>query len=368
MMHQLEFEFIGRVVIAAQTRDMPSESIGIVTDVARREWNRGLIYRSQQGTMIPQILDTAEELFNQERSRPVSVPDSPEKELIEIELFQEIRPQLIELRDELSQLASLPFHSREQAAKWIKEIVQKQPKPSKEDKTKVDCFFDEVEKKCREAELLLHRCRGDIALQLRTTSALPFLNEKSEPDVVILSRESRLLPLARVTHELAEATGFSQGKLIMWVLTGEKAARPVLPTFVVDPRVRIGLEGTRLYAMVLFNAYPTLKDLRLVRKELSRVKEPFQLPRKVRSGRRPKISGRDWELVQTIGRLYGRDPLGAKEWKDVLGEWASPDGTNEWKTVRRYWHRLKKKANRLGRNLPVVLRDIYNEQKRGRRK
>ncbi len=139
MMHQLEFEFIGRVVIAAQTRDMPSESIGIVTDVARREWKRGLIYRSQQGTVIPQILDTAEELFNQERSRIVNVPDSPEKELIEIELFQEIRPKLIELRDELSQLASLPFHSREKAAKWIKEMVQKQPKPSKEDKTKVDC-------------------------------------------------------------------------------------------------------------------------------------------------------------------------------------------------------------------------------------
>ena len=167
------------------------------------------------------------------------------------------------------------------------------------------------------------------------------------PQVLPVPLGSRLVPLARATREMAEATGFSQPSIVAYILADIAPLLPPVRTHTKWPMSE-NLQTRRVQVLVEYNSPDITYN------------QSRQIHRKVRAAwnvdKGKRLTDRDRQILAIVESLGG-EPREAPSafWKEAKDLWNAEERGKKIPVIHKNWRATQNKYHRLLKRLPGEL-------------
>src|SRR5450759_3841469 len=169
-------------------------------------------------------------------------------------LVKQVESWIESIRRELFGKDQPPFKSYPDAVRWMKQEAKKRPKPSKKDQKRVQELETEIIDKQKKRNRLTRQSGMSICWE---ALSIPYVDFPVRPDswveIMPVSFDKPLGPLAIDSKKISETTGFRQVEVVAWILSAERpvipGARlyiPVSPTWTLTPAGEIFTRQARI--------------------------------------------------------------------------------------------------------------------------
>jgi hypothetical protein len=302
-------------------------------------------YFDQEGLGQEKIFSLARELSPKAAPSPL-FPFTPGDRIKTGEILKELEPSVRWVRKKMFGREAAPFKTQKEAVTWLEDTVRaSRTELTKQQKQEAGELRKRAIELCLKLQAITKMQHG-FSSRIPATVAYCRPNSRHVEEVPV-PLESPLMPLARGSEQIANATGLMRARVVAYVLTG---ARPTLPP------VTIRIESESVYTLptgeqcrrnqiVLEVNSPDISDeqLRKIRRKIRSI---------WKAHRAKPLTKQDEALLRVVKNLGGVPDTGKRQfWKKVVAKCNEMgESFGSFETVKSRHRRLMERLKKRGLN------------------